>query len=119
MLEYKLTIVYMAGIQLHMLANAFFGHALNSQHTPKSVQPSSPLGCTMLAKPTYQHSGLVSRPVFFDSVVVVLFFLIAFYSYSVWFSHVWEKHWLSVQEAALWGTVPKAPYGAGKTSVNL
>lgn len=40
MLEYKLTVVYMAGIQPSILSNVLFICALNSQYTLTSVQPA-------------------------------------------------------------------------------
>lgn len=51
--------------------------------------------------------------------MVFFSFPFPFYSCSIWFSHVWGKHWLSAQGAALQGTVGNAPYGAGETSVSL
>lgn len=72
----------------------------------------------MLAKSTHSLCGLVFQTSFLW-FVGVLFSLFSFYSHSIWFSHVWEKHWLSAQEAALRGMVGNAPYGAGETSVDL
>lgn len=72
----------------------------------------------MLAKSTYSLYGLVFQTSFLR-FVAVLFFLFSFYSLSIWFSHVWGKHWLSAQGAALRGVVGNAPYGAGETSVSL
>lgn len=46
------------------------------------------------------------RPVCLDLLVFCSSFF-SFYSLSIWFSHVWGKHWLSAREAALrerWGT---------------
>lgn len=62
--------------------------------------------------------GWFFRPVFSDLLVFCSSFF-SFYRHSIWFSHVWGKHWLSAQEAALQGTVGNAPYGAGETSADL
>lgn len=72
----------------------------------------------MLAKPAHSLYGMVFQTSLLG-FVGVLFFLFSFYSLSIWFSHVWGKHWLSARGAAPRGAVGKAPYGAGGTSANL
>lgn len=115
-LWYKLTIAYMAMIKINILSNVLFSCTLNQNFTLKSVKTAFYTGVHTVSE-VYSLSGLAFQTSFLW--FVGRWFVLPFYRHSIWFPHVWEKHWLSAQEADLQGLVTKAPYGAGETSANL